>query len=51
MGVAFSDMFMYCRTRGDADSLALLDSRHYHGLFKGLAPWARTDAKELTAKC
>lgn len=23
MGVAFSDMFMYCRTRGDADSLAL----------------------------
>ena len=23
MGVAFCDRFMYCRTRGDADSLAL----------------------------
>ena len=33
-GVASSDIFLYGLTRGDADSLALLDCQHYHGLLK-----------------
>jgi len=33
-GVASSDILLYGLTRGDADSLALLDCQHYHGLLK-----------------
>ena len=34
-GVAFSDILLYWLTRGDADPLAPLDCRHYHGLLRG----------------
>ena len=45
MGVAFCDRFMYCRTRGDADSLALrLIAGITTGYSKGSPPWERTDA-------
>ena len=42
IGVASSDLPLHGIARGDAGSLASLDSLHYHGLLRG-SPFRRDD--------